>query len=258
MPSVIAIAAHPDDIEFVMAGTLLRLAQVGWDIHYFNLADGCRGSMTMDRQQTAATRLEEARRAADLLGATFHPPICRDMEIIYSFPLVAKVAAVVRQSQASIVLTHAPCDYMEDHEQACRLAVSAAFAHGMPNLESDPPVAPYYSPVTVYHAQPHGNRTPLGQAVSPDFIVDTTPVMDQKVAALECHACQKEWLDESQGMDSYVQTMRDLTSEVGRMAGQFEYGEGWRRRQHWGFCGPEDDPLRAALADYIASPRTTP
>lgn len=251
MPSVLAIAAHPDDIEFVMAGTMLRLAALGWDLHYFNVADGCRGSMTMDRATCAATRLEEAKRAASVLGAKFYPPICPDMEVAYGFPMLAKVAAVIRSAKPSIVLTHAPVDYMEDHEQTCRLAVSAAFAHGMPNLESDPPIDAYYDPITIYHAQPHGNRTPLGELVLPHFAVDTTGVMDRKVEALECHACQKEWLDESQGMDSYVQTMRDLTSEVGRMTGKFEYAEGWRRRQHWGFCGADDDPLRQALKDWV-------
>ena len=109
----------------------------------------------------------------------------------------------------------------------------------------------YLEPVTVYHAQPHGNRTPMGEVVRPDWIVDTTDVMDTKVAALEAHACQKEWLDQSQGMDSYVQTMRDLTGEVGKMSGKFQYAEGWRRRQHWGFCGPNDDPLASALGTWI-------
>lgn len=254
MPSVLAVAAHPDDIEFAMAGTMLQLAARGWDLHYMNLADGCRGSTTMTREQTAATRLEEARKAAEILGATFYEPITHDMEIQYSFEMVAKVTAVVRRSRASIVLTHAPSDYMEDHENACRIAVSAAFSHGMPNLESIPPEDPYFEPVTVYHAQPHGNRTPLGEPVHPHLIVDTTPVMDRKVPSLEAHASQKQWLDESQGMDSYVQTMRDLTAEVGRMSGQYEYAEGWRRREHWGFCGPTDDPLAKALADCSMRP----
>lgn len=251
MPSVLAIAAHPDDIEMVMAGTMLQLADRGWELHYFNIADGSRGSTTMDRDQCAAIRLREARQAADSLGATFYPPICADMEIAYNTSMLCRVASVVRTARPSIVLTHAPVDYMEDHEQACRLAVSAAFAHGMPNLESHPPVAAYFDPVTIYHAQPHGNRTPLNELVRPDFIVDTTAVMDRKVKALEYHASQKEWLDRSQGMDSYIQTMRDLTSEVGRMSKRYQYGEGWRRRQHWGFCGPDDDPLRDALRDVL-------
>jgi LmbE family N-acetylglucosaminyl deacetylase len=249
--SVLAIAAHPDDIEFVMAGTMLQLAKRGWQLHYLNIADGCRGSATLDRATCAATRLLEAREAAGVLGATFYEPLCPDFEISYEPTLLAKVASVVRQARPSIVLTHAPNDYMEDHEAACRLAVSAAFAHGMPNWETTPPQSAYFDPVTVYHAQPHGNRTPLGEIVMPHFMVDTTDVMPQKVHALECHACQKEWLDQSQGMDSYVQTMRDLTGEVGRWSGKYQFAEGWRRRQHWGFCGPDDDPLRQALADCI-------
>ena len=251
MPSVLAIAAHPDDIEFVMAGPRLRLGQLGWELHYCNLADSCRGSMTLDRTTCAATRLEEAKRAAAMLGAKFYPPICPDMEVAYTTELLRKVAAVVRQAHPSILLTHAPVDYMEDHELTCRLAVSAAFSRGMPNFQSDPPIDPYFDPVTVYHAQPHGNRTPLGEVIRPDFAVETTGVMEQKVATLECHACQKDWLDESQGMDSYVQTMRDLTSEVGKMAVKFQYAEGWRRRMHWGFCNADDDPLRVALKDWI-------
>jgi LmbE family N-acetylglucosaminyl deacetylase len=140
---------------------------------------------------------------------------------------------------------------MEDHEIACRLAVSAAFSHGMPNLISDPPIDVFMDPVTVYHAQPIGNRVPTGELVCPHFYVDVADVMDQKVDSLACHASQKQWLDESQGQDSYLQTMRDMSREVGTMSVKYEYAEGWRRRLHWGFCGPDDDPLRKALADVI-------
>lgn len=252
MPSVLAIAAHHDDIEFVMAGTLLRLRTLGWDLHYMNLADGCRGSTTMDRPTCAAVRLEEAKQAAKILGATFYPPICPDMEIAYTTDLLRKVAAVVRIAKPSIVLTHSPIDYMEDHETACRLAVSAAFCHGMPNFESDPPVDVYMEPVTVYHAQPVGNATPLGERVIPKLYVDITDVLELKAEALAAHASQKLWLDQSQGMDSYIQTMRDGSAVVGRMSGKYAYAEGWRRREHWGFCGPDDDPLATALLGKCA------
>ncbi|MCO8123760.1 PIG-L family deacetylase [Stieleria sp. TO1_6] len=251
MPSVLAIAAHPDDIEFTMAGTLLQLARRGWELHYVNLCDGSRGSTTLDRSECAITRLAEAKQACEVLGATFYGPIFPDMEATYSFGNLAKVTAIVRQAKPLIVLTQSPSDYMEDHEVACRLAVSAAFSIGMPNLVSDPPVQASYDPVTVYHTQPVGNRTPLGELVVPHFYVDHTDLIDQKEAALARHACQKEWLDQSQGMDSYLKTMRDASAEIGSMSGRFEYAEGWRKHLHWGFCGPNDDPLRAALADVI-------
>jgi len=62
MPAALAIAAHPDDIEFLFAGTMLLLAERGWDLHYMNLADGSRGSTTLDNETCAATRLKEAQR----------------------------------------------------------------------------------------------------------------------------------------------------------------------------------------------------
>ncbi len=255
MPAVLAIAAHPDDIEFLMAGAMLQLAARGWDLHYMNLCDGSRGSTTMNRDQCAATRLQEAQRACEVLNAKFYGPIFPDMEAAYANESLRKVAAVVRIAKPTILLTHSPRDYMEDHENVCRLAVSAAFCHGMPNYESDPPADVYMDPVTVYHAQPVGNTTPLGEPVVPHLFVDTTDVVEKKVEALSCHASQKEWLDQSQGQDSYLETLRHWSREVGLMSGIFEHAEGWRRHQHWGFCGPDDDPLRDALADIIVDSR---
>ncbi len=106
MPNVLAVAAHPDDIEFVMAGTLLRLAELGWGVFYMNVANGCLGSMTTQPPETARIRLAEAQRAAALIPAVHFPPICDDMSIYYTPENLAKVAAVVRQADPTIVLTH--------------------------------------------------------------------------------------------------------------------------------------------------------
>ena len=83
-PSAIAIGAHPDDIEFYMAGTLLQLKEAGWVIHYFNLSSGNLGSMTLTPAQARKTRAAEGRRAARILGAKFHASQCDDLEIFYS------------------------------------------------------------------------------------------------------------------------------------------------------------------------------
>ena len=255
MPSVLAIAAHPDDIEFYMAGAMLQLARRGWSLHYVNLCDGSRGSTTLDQKTCAATRLREAKNACEVLGATFYEPIYADMEAEYNTANLCKVAAIVRKAKPSIVLTHSPIDYMEDHEITCRLAVSAAFAHGMPNLQSDPPCETYMDPVTVYHAMPVGLKTPMGEEILPHLYVDETDILDQKVESLACHQSQKQWLDESQGMNSYLQTLRDLSATMGKRSGRFAWAEGWRRREHWGFCGADDDPLRDALSGIIVDTR---
>ena len=59
--------------------------------------------------------------------------------------------------------------------------------------------------------------------------------MDLKTKMLAAHKSQKLWLDQSQGMDSYLVTMRDLMQSVGRLSnGKFEFAEGWRRHLHLG------------------------
>lgn len=251
MKSVIAIAAHPDDIEFLMAGSLLRLRQAGYAIHYWNLANGCCGSTQHDAATTAKIRREEGKAAADFLGAQFHESICNDLEIFYDLPTLAKVAAVIRQVKPEIVLTHAPADYMEDHTNACRLATTAAFARGMPNFLVDPPVPAITDKVTVYHAQPYSHRDPLGKIVVPELVVDVTGLQPAKREMLSLHASQKQWLDESQGLDSYLDTMSNLDAELGQRTGKFAFAEGWRRHLHLGFCGANDDPLRQALQVHI-------
>jgi LmbE family N-acetylglucosaminyl deacetylase len=259
MKSTFAIAAHPDDIEFFMSGTLMLLKEAGYEIHYMNVANGCCGTTQYDRETIARMRREEATNAAASIGATFHESICNDLEVFYDKPTLAKVASVMREVAPEIVLTHSPSDYMEDHMNVCRLAVTAAFARGMPNFAVDPPRDDVTGNVTVYHAQPYSHRDPMRQLVIPDLYVDVSDVVARKVEILACHQSQKVWLDESQGHDSYLQTLRDLDRELGQMSGRFEFTEGWRRHLHLGFCRPDDDPLRYALGEriYHADPSRT-
>ncbi len=249
MPSVLALFAHPDDIEFVAAGTMLRLAERGWDLHYMNLCTGNGGSVQMDAETTAKTRLAEAQEAARLLGATFYPPICDDLELTYDVKYLRKVAAVVREAKPTIVLTHSPADYMEDHMNAQRLAVTGTFMHGIPNLPSDPPREAFFEDVTVYHAMPHGLCDPLRKRIHAGAYVNTAPVHARKREALAAHISQKHWLDVSQGMDSYLISMDEASQKVGALSGAFEYAEGWRRHLHLGFSATACDPLKDALGD---------
>lgn len=246
-----AVAAHPDDIEFVMAGTLILLGQAGYELHYMNIANGCCGSTEYSASRTAEIRQAEAIAAADSIGAEFHPSLVNDLEIFYDDGTLRRLAAVMREVAPEILLVHSPIDYMEDHTNACRLAITAAFSRGMPNYETHPARDPVETPVTIYHAQPHGNRDPLGTIVRPSVFVDVSSVIEAKSAMLACHKSQKQWLDQSQGLDSYQETMKDLSREVGRLSGRFEYAEGWRRHLHLGFCDAADDPLATALAGSV-------
>jgi LmbE family N-acetylglucosaminyl deacetylase len=249
--AALAIAAHPDDIELMIAGTLALLGRAGFELHVMNVADGSCGSMVEDAASTAHRRLLEAKAAAALLGATLHPPIARDLEIFYNEHLLRKVAAVVRQVNPTIVLLQSPVDYMEDHMNAARLGVTATFSRGFPNFRSDPAHPPVSGEVAVYHALPWGLRGPLREPVRPHFFVDIASSLEVKRSALACHASQKEWLDRTQGLDSYLKAMEDAAISVARASRRFAFAEGWRRHSHLGFGGEHFDPIREALGDTL-------
>lgn len=252
--AAIAIGAHPDDIEFFMAGTLLLLARAGYEIHYLNLASGDCGSTLHNAAATRAIRNREARTAAKCLGAKFHPGFTDDLQIVYSLPLLRRLAAVIREVKPAIVLTHSPQDYMEDHTNTNRLAVTAAFTRGMPNFKTVPARKAADYEVTIYHAMPHGLRDGLRRRIFPGGFVDTGSVHETKCAALAAHQSQQPWLESSQGLNSHLLAMEEMSLEVGRMSKRFRLAEGWRRHLHLGFCGPEADPLREALGrNYLVN-----
>ena len=248
-----AVVAHPDDIEFMMAGTLILLGKSGYELHYMNLGNGSGGSTIMDAKETARVRTIEAREAAEVLGAVYHEPLTDDLTIFYTPELCARMGAVMREVNPMITLLPSINDYMEDHMITARLGVTAAFMRNIPNYPTDPPKDAVFTESAVYHAQPAGLRDPVTrQIVDPDVFVDITSMMEQKTRALSCHRSQKEWLDKSQGMDSYLKTMDELAAEMGRLSGCYEFAEGWRRRLHLGFSGdPDFDPLTEALKPYV-------
>jgi hypothetical protein len=85
--------------------------------------------------------------------------------------------------------------------------------------------------------------------VIPGAYVETTTVHSRKRAALAAHASQQQWLNATQGMDSYIESMEAVSRSTGALSDRFQHAEGWRRHLHFGFCAEHDDPLRDALGD---------
>jgi LmbE family N-acetylglucosaminyl deacetylase len=242
-----AIAAHPDDIEFLMAGTLLLLGERGFELHYMTLSSGNCGSMNMSAARTRAVRRRESIQAAKILGAHYHKSLTDDLEILYDRKTLRRLAAVIREVTPNILLVPSPQDYMEDHTNTCRLAVTAAFSRGMPNFRTTPVRQAVDCDVTLYHGMPHGLCDSLRQRVAPEFFVNTESVHARKREALAAHQSQKAWLDATQGMDSYLRVMDDMSAELGRLSGKFQDAEGWRRHLHYGFSARDEDPLSKIL-----------
>jgi LmbE family N-acetylglucosaminyl deacetylase len=145
---------------------------------------------------------------------------------------------------------------MEDHMNTSRLTVTAAFARGMPNFKTSPRRSAVQCDVALYHCLPHGLRDSLRRRIIPGAFVNTTAVHKTKREALAKHQSQQSWLDVSQGLNSYLQAMEEMSVAIGRMSRRFNHSEGWRRHSHLGFSTTEIDPLRRALGrDYWVNAR---
>jgi len=247
---VLAVVAHPDDIEFLMGGTMVLLKQAGYECHFLTIANGSCGTTIHSKEDIIRIRRKEAIASAKLINAVYHESLVDDLAIFYEMGTLAKVAAIVREVRPEILLVQPYSDYMEDHQNSARLAVTAAFARSMPNFITDPPTAPILNDITVYHGQPHSNLDPMMQIVMPKMFVDITSVIEEKTRMLACHKSQVPWLDESQKMISFVESMREISLNTGKLSGKFEYAEGWTRHLHFGFCAHDTDPLAEVLADY--------
>ncbi len=251
-PRVLAVGAHPDDIEILMGGTLLLLRERGWEVHCVNVADGCYGSRVHPPARLRKIREAEAREAAEILGAVHHPPWLRDMGVFYEERSLRRLAALIREIKPSIVLVHADPDYMEDHTQSARLAVSAAFVRAAPFYQTDPPRPAFDADLCVYHAVPVGMRDPVSrQPHRPELVVDTSSVLATQLRAVAAHQSQREWVAATQHYEKFEDTARNHSRMVGFISGCFEYAEGWTRHHHVGFCTEDFDPLRKALGPRL-------
>lgn len=249
---VIAIMAHPDDIEIHIGGTLCLLRDRGFAVHCATVCRGDIGSMKLARDEIAAIRRSEAQAAARQIGATYDGLGFDDLRVTYSMEIKDAIVALLRRYRAGIVITHPPRDYMADHELTSLLAREACFAAPAPNWPSsaDPGLEPLGAIPELYYCDPTSQVDADGRITPATITIDITSAIDRKRAMLECHDSQRSWLRDQHGEDNYILSMLDWARIRGRQVG-VEYAEGFR--QHLGHPFPGHSTLREALASFIAS-----
>jgi LmbE family N-acetylglucosaminyl deacetylase len=177
----------------------------------------------------------------------FHESLVEDLEVFYTQDLIRQVTALVRQVKPDIILTQSLEDYMEDHMNVARVAVTATFLRGVKNYRSVPDEPSVLNDVMVYHSTPHVLTDMMRRPIVPEIYVDISSVIDEKEKLLACHASQKQWLDTTQGYDSYLRAMWEAALAVGQMSGRYRFAEGWRRHSHVGFSRKDGNPMADLL-----------
>ena len=243
----LSLLAHPDDAEILCGGTLIKLAEKGWEIHIATATPGDCGTMTRDRWEISAIRTAEARKAAEMVGGTYHCLDENDGLVVYEKGAIQKTIDLFRRVTPTLVFTHAPKDYMLDHEQTHLLARAASFVYGAPNISAFPR-KPESSVPYLYYCDPIEGRDPLGNEITPTTFIDISGVIEKKAQMLACHASQRDWLKAHHGMDEYIEAMRRHSAHRGSQAG-VKYAEAFV--QHRGHAYPADDLLAKLLAGTV-------
>jgi len=216
---VLAVGAHPDDLEILCGGTLARFCRDGHDVVMCHVTSGDRGSYVGTSAEVAAIRDGEAQRAAEICGAEHATLGLHDGEVNAADPAQQRlVIDLVRETRPDLILTHHPGDYMSDHNEVARLVFDCSFHATLPLLETD---RPHHSTVTpIYYMD-----TVMGLGFQPTEYVDVSDVIETKTSMLEAHQSQLVWLRDHDGVD-IVEQMRVATRFRGLQCGA-QYAEGF-------------------------------
>ncbi len=222
---VLAVGAHPDDLEILCGGTLARLASEGHEVVMCHASRGDRGSFAHGSEEIAAVRLAEATTAAGLAGARVQALGWSDGEVHAEDPRQRRqMVDLVREARPEMVITHHPDDYMSDHTAVSRLVQDATFLATVPLYETERPphdvVAPIYFMDTL-----------MGLAFEPTEYVDISDHFATKAAMLSAHQSQLRWLSDHDGID-----MLEAIAVTARFRGLqcgVRHAEGFRQCLRW-------------------------
>ena len=247
---ILAVHAHPDDVEFLCAGTLALLAKAGHEVHIATISNGDMGSVDIPPEELAEIRKGEARKSASMIGATYTCLDFGDFRIFNDHPTRQKVTELLRKVQPEIVITASPQDYMSDHENTSSLVRDACFFAPTPHYDTgaEDPAPPMRSIPYLYYTDPIEGKDFFGDPVPVHFIVDISETIKIKEEMLKCHASRREWLLKHHGVDGYIEAMKRWSAHRGKEIG-VAYGEAFR--QHLGHAYPQDNLLKKLLGDRV-------
>ncbi len=219
---VLAIGAHPDDVELSASGTLLKHRAMGYTTGIIDLTQGELGS-----RGTKETRKEEAAAAARILGLTERVNLkMADGFFEHSEENLRLIIEQIRRFKPEIVLMNAVSDRHPDHGKGSKLASEACFLAGLRKIETTWNGVPQeaHRPKFVYHYI-------QDRYLKPDFVIDVTDFVEQKFDSIKAYKTQFWDPNSSEPKtpisgEEFFEFLRGRMAEFGRSIG-VRYAEGY-------------------------------
>lgn len=186
--NILFFGAHPDDLEILCGGTIACYVAAGHSVWMAVATNGNVGSPTLSKKEAGKLRGEEAKSAAQCLGATGLIWLDEEDEFLFDdLRTRLKFVDAVRQARADIIITHNPNDYHPDHIACSKLATDARILSAVRLIETEYP-ALEKGPELFYM------DSIAGINFVPQYYVDVTETFAKKMEALRCHESQNAWL----------------------------------------------------------------
>ncbi|WP_297982558.1 bacillithiol biosynthesis deacetylase BshB1 [uncultured Chryseobacterium sp.] len=219
---ILAIGAHPDDVELGCGGTLAKLISEGKKVAIVDLTQGELGT-----RGTNLTRAEEAAEASKILGISARENLkMKDGFLENSEEYQMKIVKMIRKYQPAIVLANAIEDRHPDHAKAAKLVSDACFLAGLTKIETsiDGENQQTWRPKQVFHYI-------QWKHITPDFVVDISDFMEKKLQA--CLAYKTQFYDPNSkepmtpiATKDFLESLTYRTQDLGRLSG-VSYAEGF-------------------------------
>ena len=224
--NVLAIGAHPDDVENMCEGTLAKYASLGHKVFIATATNGNIGSAHHTMEEIARIRKAEAAKSAAIIGAEY---ICLDYDDEMFFEdRSVRMAFInlIRHCKADVILTHNPKDYNPDHELTSKIVNDVAVMIPIAHLKTEEP--PCQTIPSIWYFEPS-----CGLGFVPTDYVDITDFFETKMKMLNCMESQKQWMADNyasmEGDTSRFFRNSQLTSSYRGMQAGVKYAEGFVR-----------------------------
>jgi LmbE family N-acetylglucosaminyl deacetylase len=221
---ILAIGAHPDDIEISCAGTLAKYANQGVQVSIAVATDGSAGHMIIPPRELAEIRHQEAENSARVIGADFYWLGFVDEMLGIDIDTRMRFVELIRKAKPDVILTHSPEDYHPDHRALSRVIFDASFMSGLKNVETESSYHPGVQPLYYFD-------NISGLNFHPTEFVDITDTFEVKQQMLACHQSQIKWLKDHDDVDMLFMT-ETIVRTRGYQCG-VKYAEPYRLETVW-------------------------
>lgn len=225
--NVLALFSHPDDVEFLCGGTLLKYKDQGHKIFIALTTSGNIGSNVIEgREEIARTREAEQLEAARFYEAEVRFLRNDDEGLIDTPEVRRQVINAIRWADPDVIFTNFAGDRSTDHNTTAAIAGRVMLSLPGRNIPADE--APIERVPSLFYCD-----TAAGLHFEPEVYVDISETYDRKIQALECHKSQYAWMDTFQ-VHGFVDHCRILAEYRGLAAG-CRYAEGFRAYRIHGY-----------------------